>query len=102
MQYLEVPWHIGIERGEMEENNKSFLFSFFLPSLFMIFLSSYISQYVVFKKQGLINEVSVTEDVMRILAFIICSIQISFGMFSIPYFLFTISVILMIVNTLLE
>lgn len=68
----------------------------------MIFLSSYISQCVVFKKQGLINEVSDTEDVMRILAFIICSIQISYGIFSIPYFLFTISFILLIVNTLLE
>lgn len=75
MRYLEVPWHIGIERGEMEGNYRSFLVSFFLfPSLFMIFLSSYISQCVVFKKQGLINEVSDTEGVMRILAFIICSI----------------------------
>lgn len=71
MQYLEVPWHIGIERGEMEGNDKSF---FFFPSLFMIFHSSSISQRVVFKKQGLINEVSDTEDVMRILAFIVRSI----------------------------
>lgn len=86
----------------MEGNDKSFLLFFFFFSLFMIFLSSYISQCVVFKKQGLINEVSDTEDVMRILAFIICSIQISYGIFSIPYFLFTIYFILLIVNTLLE
>lgn len=58
----------------MEGNDKSFLFSFFFTSLFMIFHSSSISQRVVFKKQGLINEVSDTEDVMRILAFIVCSI----------------------------
>lgn len=56
----------------MEGNDKSFFF--FFPSLFMIFHSSSISQRVVFKKQGLINEVSDTEDVMRILAFIVCSI----------------------------
>lgn len=75
MQYLWVPWHTGIEREEMEGNYKFFLFLFFFPpSLFMIFLSSCVSQCVVFKKQGLINEVSDTEDVMRILAFIICSI----------------------------
>lgn len=52
-----------------------FLFFFFFPSLFVIFLSSCTSQCVVFKKQGLINEVS--EGVMTILAFIICSIQIN-------------------------
>jgi len=40
----------------------------------MNFCSSSISQHVVFNKLGLINEVSYTEDVMRILVFIVCSI----------------------------
>lgn len=60
----------------MEGNDKSFLFSFFFFSILVYDFFSHrcISQCVVFKKQGLINEVSDTEDVMRILAFIICSI----------------------------
>lgn len=57
-----------------EMTNLSVFLFFFSPSLFMIFHSSSISQRMVFKKQGLINEVSDTEDVMRILAFIVCSI----------------------------
>lgn len=64
---------LELKEEKWKEITNLFCFLFF-PSLFMIFLSSYISQCVVFKKQGLINEVSDTEDVMRILALIICSI----------------------------
>lgn len=79
-------------------NLSVFLF-FFPPSLFMIFHSSSISQRVVFKKQGLINEVSDTGDIMRILAlFAAFKLAMVFSIFLI--FVFTISVILLIVNNL--
>lgn len=68
----------------------------------MIFHSSSISQCVVFKKQGLINEVSDTEDEMGIwhLLFAAFKLAMVFSIFLISYFLFTISVILLIVNNL--
>lgn len=66
---------LELKEEKWKEITDLFCFFFFFPSLFVIFLSSCTSQCVVFKKQGLINEVS--EGVMTILAFIIRSIQIN-------------------------
>lgn len=77
----------------MEGNDKSFLFSFFFPSLFMIFHSSSISQCVVFKKQGLINVVSDTEDETGIwhLLFAAFKLAMVFSIFLISYLLYLLS-----------